>query len=158
MRRLLVLTGLTLVALLLVSGIQARAQGSPYKPATVTIKVDDRTVLYTCQGVKVRISSNKDDFLGHSYFISEADVKALAAKRGVPCSYDAAARKLKLGTDTRDVIPPDPTATSGFAFGKVRQVPVQGRPYFDVMGLWSGLGFNSCSKMSYGFTMSGGKK
>lgn len=158
MRRFPVLARLALVALLLVPGLQAWAQGSDDQPVTVTLKVDSKVVLHTCKGLKVRITNNQDDFMGHSFFISEADVKAVAKKRKVKFAYDAARQKLTLGTETRPVVPPDPKGTDSFAFGKVRMVTYQGKPYFEVGGLYSGLGFNSCSKMKYGFTMSAPSK
>ena len=145
-------------AALLTPSFSTAAQAEDVKPKTVTLKQDDKVVLATCQGLWVRITNSTDDFIGHSSFISQADLMALAKKRHVTCKYDTAKKKLKIGNDTRDVIAPDPAGTDSFAFGKVREVNYKGKPYFDVQGLWSGLGYDNCSKTSYGFTMSKRKK
>lgn len=149
---------LALLALLFVPLAPSFAQTADYTPVKVTLKLDNKAVLATLNGLKVRITNNKDDFIGHSYFISQADVLALAKKRKVALKLDLAKKKMTLGTDIKEIIAPDPAGTDSFAFGKVRMVAYKGKNYFDVQGLWQGLGFNSCSKMIDGFNLGEPKK
>jgi hypothetical protein len=128
------------------------AQLSDMSPCDVTLKMDGK-VIGSYKGLNVRITANKSDFLAHSFFISFDDLNALAKKRGVECMYDAAAKKLKVGKESLVAIAPDPKSTDTFAFGKVRMVSYRGKPYFDFVGLWSGLRFNSYSKTNDGYSV-----
>jgi len=141
------------VLLLFIASLTAVVSAADATPCEMIIKLNNSKEIGRYKAVKVRINSNKDEFLGTSFFISLDNVKDFAKKRNVACEYDVQGKKLKLGKKSLDVIAPDPKATSSFNFGKVKMVTISGKPYFDFMDFCLDMGFSSYSKLSYGFSL-----
>ncbi len=145
-----------LIGVLLFVMIAGLAQAEDKKPAPdivptkVRVKYNDNDNFAKYDGLLVRVNNKEDLFFSHNYFISLNDMKDLCKKFNVKCKYDEAGKKFIIGDDEMDLLKAGPTREDSFVFGKMFYTVYKGKPYFDIWGVYGGLGCSSISNLNDG--------
>lgn len=149
MKKLFVLTILgSLLFCMVVSATYAAT--SDVKPFKVVIGVGKNRNYATYDGLKVRVNSKKDEFFSHNCFITHADLKKLAQKRKVVFKIDKKTNEMMLGKRKLKLVKVNPNRKKSSKYNTVEHITYKGKIYYDVWGIYPGLGFVSVSKTSNG--------